>query len=501
MFNLTFFSRNFSAQPPLPGVHQVKKLSWSIEGGPDEALIITHTSPQHLFNLLSILRFPIIISDCFSNPVWWGYISTIEVFFQQVKFTLSLENLFNKVKVVYSMLSPNNHPSAALSETPFTHATLSQTEYGIKERVLFRQGIDDDYALALRDTFLHQCSKPHAMLNPHNLTDPPRIHLTAKGWFHTLGWRFCQNLNGYWANHGPGPGIQAVCDGTTTAVAQRFRYFGTNIPRLKHVYFRLRSVGAPAYNLQARLYSYSSGNPDATLETSASVDASTLSNYTYNWIKFTFPGTTSFTDAVSYWVGLMGSASNATNYILMKTDEHISFSQPDLNAKRYSPNAWKFLTPSVEANARPDLYFRAVFIEDSGQTLQALSTATGEFFTHIQTLSTDVESSPYRDHGLTTLEEIRKLMKHGTANQRLVLASVDSNRRLKYNEAPDPLKPTALMDPRGRFYTLTHQPIPAWNPPIGQYIILVGADGFNPPFDLHQTPLFFLDKFVYRGVS
>ncbi len=492
-FNVTFQSRDFHPIPPLPHSFQVEKLSWSAQGGPASAVISTQSAPETLFSLLPLLRAPVIVSDCFSNPAWWGFVSQIHITVQGTHYNLSIDDLFNKVKVVYSYISPNNINASPLVETPFSHHLASQSEYGVKEKFLYRTGIGDDFALALRDTFLEAAAKPRTFFGPLSGSNPAKVALVCQGWFQTLSWRFHQDLTGFYANHGPGPGTQIFATATSQRLAQHFTSLSDG--SVKHAYFLIRKNNSPAANVYCQITTSDGTNPTATvLGTSANIAGSTIPQG-FTWTKFTFDPPVSLSANTNYWAVIRASANHATDNFSARLDENRSFNQVGMVAKYYD-GAWKSTT-AVTTGFTPVAYFRIVTVQDTGQILHSISTSLGQFFTSIHTLSTGVNACPFSDDNRTALEEVQSLMNLGTVNLRPVLSQVDSNRRLTFFEAPGPTFPTVSMDTQGRFFSLSGQLIPAWTPPIGQYAILSGSDHFAPPFDNFRTPNYFVDNYTF----
>lgn len=494
-FTVSISNRNFTAHTITPFSPTIKKLSWSTVGGCDEALFTAHVPYERLLDYTALLRCPVTVSDRYGEPAWWGYINKITISFQHVKFTISLEDLFNKVKVIYTYLAATNQ-GADLSETTFGHSPVSQAEYGIKERVLMREHIDGEFALALRNTFLELSSFPRSVPSPSAQVEVSRVEFECKGWIHHLGWRFYQDLEGYYANHGPGPGMVPSGDGTISLIAQNFTP-GINCS-LKYAWLYLRKRGSPVSNIYCRLLTDSGGNPNASLGQSGNFAGAGLPSYnTFEWVRFTWGSPIAMTAATPYWLVMYPAISDAANHYHVRLDENSNFKQNGMFAKRYSGGAWSAIPALTMSWGRPDLFFRIETVQDSGALLYNLATATSQYFTGIQTLTSGVISSPYRDNGLTTLAEIKILMDLGTVNQRRILANVDINRRLKFYEAPDPSKPLVLMDKDGRYLTQQKILLPPWRPPIGQYALLTDVDRLSPPFDLKRTPAYFVDHATY----
>ena len=489
-FNLTFFNRDFSSKPQHPFSLAVRKLSWSAFGGCDQAFLSGQVPVDRLVEFTSLLRCPVTVSDPFSLPVWWGFVDRIDIIFEKSNYSITLEDLFNRVAVFYSFLSPDNR-LADRASTPFAGDLFSISEYGTREVMLPRDNISDDFALQLRDTFLALHSRPRAFLGINQDYEDPHIEVHCSGWFSTLNWKYYQNLDGYYANHGPGPGQAAFGDGTTSNLAQMFT--PTASMQINYAWFMLRKFGSPASNIRAMLWSDSGGQPNAILVNSLPLVGSTLSQYNYAWYKFTFPYPYSLTPGSAYWVGLVPYSSNASNYYIARIDENMNYKQVDHFALRYT-TSWGFLPAVTVLNARPVLYFRAVCTKDSGQVILDMANHSNQFFTHISGISSGVITTPYRDNGLSTLAEITNLMKLGTANLRPILADVTPERRLRFYEQPSRDEPAAFLDRHGRFFTRSAQVLPAYRPPIGQWAVLSGLDRSVSYFEGHRAPAYFVDR-------
>ncbi len=488
MLNITFQNRDFSTRPQYPSALSVHKLTWSAFGGCDQATITGAVPAERLPEFSSLLRCPVMISDPFGVPVWWGLVDRIDAVFEKANYRISLEDLYNKVAVFYSYLSPDNRVADRML-TAFGSDPQSIDEYGTREIMITRENISDDFALQLRDIFLELHARPNALLGVNAAYEDPHLELHCSGWFSTLGWRYYQNLEGYYANHGPGPGHFPFGDGTYSNVAQKF-LSGTDAA-VHHAWFLLRKHGAPTSDIRARLYSTSGDFPNATLATSDAVVGSTLPQYNYQWVKFTFPSPYTLAAGTYYWIGLVPYSSNASNFYYTRHEGNMAYPQLGCFARVYT-TGWYHITSSP--NVRHVLYFRVVCAKDSGQIIQDIATDSNQFFTHISGPSSGVIATPYRDNGLSALEEITALMKFGTSNFRSILAEVTPERRLRFYEQPPQFEPTAYLDRHGRYFTRTAQMLPAYRPPIGQWAVLSGLDHAVPYFEGKRAPAYFVDR-------
>jgi hypothetical protein len=269
---ITFQRRDFSG-PFLPSVSlSPDRLSWSAFGGPDQAFISAQGQLDNLLELTSTLRFPVQIHDHQNTPVWWGFVDEVIIFLEHVQVKVSLSQLYNKVSVQYSFISPDNKLADQLETTTVSNPQ-SQSEFGIKETVIHEIDLDEDIANALRDTFLSAHAWPFSELSQRTKSGEVYAQLHCSGWFKTLAWRNYKNLEGFYANYGPGPGIFAFGDAITHRYVGQSFLPGANV-NLKYVYFRLRAEASPTTSLTARLHAQSSGYPGSVLATSSVVPAS-----------------------------------------------------------------------------------------------------------------------------------------------------------------------------------------------------------------------------------
>ena len=124
-----------------------------------------------------------------------------------------------------------------------------------------------------------------------------------------------------------------------------------------------------------------------------------------------------------------------------------------------------------------------------------------QFFKVVRSLTTGVQTSPFRYRQQSCLKEIKDLMALGIANQRMILADVSSDLVLKFYEQPDPTVPTAFMDRNGRFFTREGRQIDPHSPPVGQWVGLADMNHFTMPFDKARVPGCFIKHATYDLVS
>jgi len=489
-FTVDFSTRDFSA-PILTGLNLVPlQLKWSVNGGPECAQLQLTGGGDQLIEACRLLRCPVMICDITGTPVWWGYVEEVIVYLDGAQIKVSLEPLFNKVSLRYSFISPNAVLSDLLTTTVAENGA-SQAEYGIKEITLQRFGVDDDFALNLRDTFLSAAAWPGSALSQNLTGKHARVILKCAGWFKTLAWQHYQNLEGFYANAGSGPGVFNFAQSSAYRYPSQVFTPGAS-GALKYAYFQLRGVGNPSRNLNAQLRDAGG----SLLATSEAVSGSTLSGLSYRWEKFIFSSPYTLAGGTTYMIGVTGNTTDAVRYFAIRSDENQSY----LNgyAKYWTGSTWLYLPSVTNPGGAPDLIFRAVCISDTGSQILSIANAGDQFFTRITAPSSNVLTCPHRDNGEDCLKEIQSLMTLGTSNHRRILARVTPERQLEFYEQPDPETPSVYMDGRGQFWTFQGTPLKAYFPPVGQFARYSGSGRIILPFDKARIPACFIEGASYN---
>ena len=461
-------------------------LTWSAFGGPEKAELLVDGGADDLLDLVNLLRCSVIIRDGQGEPVWWGYVEEVQVELEAVEVRVSLADLANQVSVQYEYTSPNTMPGER-NLTDVVEDLHSQLDFGIKTRLLRKANIDALHAEALRDTWLKQHAWPVSRLSQRVEGGPVQGRLICAGWFQTLDWQPYTQLEGFYANYGPGPGSFAFGkDSSAKYPAQSFTP-GVNCS-LKTVSFMLRNVGGATRSLTADLQADNGGVPGVVLATSQPIDPADLPVNAYSWTTFVFATPQPLTGGQTYWVTLDSNGLNSSKYFMLRLDENMNFLGGMGRYYNQSTSSWNPFPPSDQ----PDTFFRFVCVSDTSEQLLAMAGFGGQFFPKITAAPTGIATSPYRKDGLTCLAEVKKLMALGTENQRLVLAEVSPNRHLRFYEQPQPDQADVYMDRFSRFYTREGVQLKAWRPPVGRYARFFGANRINLPWDKNRLPACFV---------
>ena len=488
-FSVHFSTRDFSS-PILTGLKaELLRLDWSVYGGPERAEIRLTGDEGKLIEVTRLLRCPVMINDLTGTPVWWGYVEEVVIFIGEVQFRVSLEGLYNRVRVCYGFMTPEN-PSGDLSVTEVADDLPSQRDYGIKEVTLYRENIDDDFAESLRDTFLQAAALPKSSLSRQSKPVKSSAVVRCAGWIKTLSWQPYENLEGFYANAGPGPGTFVFDQSASYRYPSQVFTPGA-AGSLKYAYFQIRCIGSPSRDLYAQLRD----STGTVLATSEAVAGSGLSNITYRWVRFTFSTPFNLVGGTTYMIGVMSPTTDPTNHFAIRTDENQGYENGF--GQFFNGTSWVNLPSITNPGGAPDLLFRALCITDTGIQISAIANSGNQFFTRISAPNSGVLTCPYRENGTDCLMEIQMLMALGTVNHRKMLARVSPERQLEFYEQPDPAHPSIYMDRQGRFNTHQGIILKPYFPPIGKFAGYTGTSRIMMPFDRNRTPACFIERAAY----
>ncbi|MBG0785561.1 MAG: hypothetical protein H0S79_10710 [Anaerolineaceae bacterium] len=490
-FTVELERRDFSGPVNLDCAIQPVTLGWSAFGGPERAELVIRGAEERLVDLTGLLRCGVTVRDLQGEAVWWGYVDAVQVRLAGVTVSVAMKDLANRVSVRYAYLSTGGLPGET-GTTPTAANSQSEREYGVKELVLQREDLDEVFAAGLRDTVLAQRAWPVSTLSRRSGVGASEVRLICAGWFRTLAWRHYAHEEGFYANTGPGPGAFAF--GNSAAALYPAQSFTPGADgALKTATFMLRNVGGATRTLTARLHADASGSPGAVLATSDPLDPSGLPPASYAWAQFSFAGPVPLTGGSAYWVSLNPNGVNAGQYFMLRLDQNMAYAGGEGRYYDSSAGTWLAYPPGD----RPDALFRFVCVADTGDQLAEIAAVGGQFFPRITTQATGILTSSYRAGGLNCLQEVEKLMRLGTADQRLVLASVSPERHLRFYSQPDPQAADIYLDREGRFYTKEGDPLKPWQPPVGRFARLMGSARINLPWDRYRLPACFVGSVEY----
>ena len=500
-----FKSRSFAdhPQPSLP--FTVESCTWSAMGGPATALL-TASPPLPLFFLpffpsfssfLSLLRCPIELYNSETGRLAWsGLVWSITITDGAIKTVFSLDDLANRVRVLYYEPDPSKYTGGQNLWTTHADDLISQAAYGVKELQVSALDTDSAQAAHLRDSILAAQSKPPTRVSPYQLpatSHQPSLSLSCLGLFETLAWRFYDQPAGHITNVPHTLPIGQIIGSTTQVTAAQSFTTPTTGWALDTVWVSLKQVGTDADNLTVTLYSDSAGAPNAILATSTALAGSTIP-LNFSWQKFTFPSPYTLAASTPYWLvfSRTGAPDDTNNYSLL-VDESLNFVEGSL--LYHTGAAWSVRTPDA------DLQFRAsgLMPNDTQISLLTAGSAGGQFLTGIRwDAVTGLSSNPYRTGIHTCKAELLQLLKAGSAAGEL-LTEVTSDRCLVIKSKPTSANPRYTIGSDGILRLPAGMKAPPGPGIAGEWATLV-TPWTNPAAGWDLLPgRVFLDRIEYRS--
>jgi len=184
MFTAKLQRRDFTTYPIAPVTLTPVRWSWNAQGGPMDAEFGVEGD---VWEALGLLRCPIVIRNQNQTPVWWGYVSSVQIGAGSVQIGVDLDSMANRVAVAYSLVAPGSVTVGGRATTAWTQDADSVSEYGTKDLLASVDGATATTAEAVRDALLTMHRYPIATPNAQSGKGGT---LYARGWWSTLGWRY-----------------------------------------------------------------------------------------------------------------------------------------------------------------------------------------------------------------------------------------------------------------------------------------------------------------------
>jgi hypothetical protein len=197
---------------------ETQRMSWRAIGGPHRASVRAWIGINHLADMLDYLRNGVKLYDAQGVLCWWGYVHEVRVRWGVSEVGISLDQMFNKVKVAYKTLAPGEDATED-AETDWAENAISTGEYGDKELILSagRLVLSEAAAEQLRDTRLAQIAFPQAVADYEGRAAEPMVEMLLRGWWETLGWTHYSQIAGrYSYTDTSGGAVQAIGQSTST---------------------------------------------------------------------------------------------------------------------------------------------------------------------------------------------------------------------------------------------------------------------------------------------
>ena len=170
------------------------RYSFHRDGGPELAEIEVSGPLPELWGLLGWLRGRMVLMRE-AQPIWWGYLDTVTLNLPGVQIGLSLQSMYNLVRVTYSYVAAGAADVGERKDTSLGAEFDSYNQFGGKSLYTSIAGASDAQAEQLRDTLLAMHSNPRADVRTGGTFDTVSATLSCRGWWDTLSWIYYENTD------------------------------------------------------------------------------------------------------------------------------------------------------------------------------------------------------------------------------------------------------------------------------------------------------------------
>lgn len=449
-----------------PGLKfEVESLSWTDQGGAEEAIIKIPHGGDFFLDLANKLRFEVAIVNRFDEVVWSGYLNTVHMSGEFYHMAIGLDSMANRVAVSYTESTLAGQQSGQIFITPWADDLLSQGIYGIKEEVIQRENSESLSAEKIRDVYLMMAKEPQ-MQSDMLRSSSTRVWLECKGFMETLNWRHYSDLSGFRGNTVQQEGTQAFGNAAATTRVG-FSFTTIKAMDLSKVACKLRKNGSPTDNITAYIYGDNGSGTSpagAILGTSAAVAGSGLDSEEYKWTEFTFTPALALSAGTIYWIVLARSAAlSSSNYYWIGVDQGLH--NLEGRFRIYNGSTW------VARSVPCDGIFKAMGLKNTTDIISDIYSATNQFLRELQILSpVTIQVIPYfekLDPGRSLIEDMLNI---GGNNLRKLTAQVSADKRLIIQEQPAQGSADYLVDKSGLFYDPRGNLLNPGIYPVGQWV-------------------------------
>lgn len=436
--------------PPLD--FRVKKFSRSVFGGCKSAEIFVTGYDLDLWNLLDLLRTPVLIDAPEGDRMWWGYIDSIKATVRssmvrtqpRIQVSASLDGMSNRIAVAYTSANLSGEEIRLTTgwEDPGGNDPVSQSEFGIKELLWTLSSATTQHAEAARNKHLQEIKYPRPQYGLDFDAEESNATIYCSGWWNTMDWRYGQvPLQLALAYTALGNEVLKFGNNDIEMAAQGIQF--QNRVNVAGIAVSIRKVGSPSDTVKVALYSaWHLEDDDQIIPidelASGTIEASNITT-DYQWITATMSAAY-LAETGMYFIQISRSGSqDASNYYEITMDERAGYNQGELLV---------FEDPDWNATGK-DLPFQ-IYSNDLVETTQQIISFIrnfGQFFRSIRLeTSSGISIESYRNGDATALFETLQLLQMGTINNRRLLVDIDPLRNVTiYEEPPQPANPYLLF--------------------------------------------------------
>ena len=424
-----FLNRDFTERLSVPSaiVFEVDRYSHAAIGGPDRARIRVSGTLLDLWRLTDYLRTPVEIYDNWGETVWWGFVNEMRIQTRAIEFTLSLTPMANSIDVRYTTTSTGQSQAGTSALAGVAVNQDSIDEFGTKQMIASLTEANETDAQDHRDTLLESLAYPRPQDVEARDVNQASVTLLCHGWWKTLEWRYYSEPATAEVHNNNPTTTQPFGDTTTEKVGQTFTVSSSDAFLPIKIDVMLASIGSPAGDVTVSIYTISGGLPDTLIDSDDITGSTIIQDVNTTWYTATLDSATDLAASTQYWLEIKRTAAgDASNYFTAGVDENAAYT----GGQFYTHNGTVWA-----GDATKDMPFVVTGTRDTNTQITDLLDGVGEFITGYDVPATARELPARNQSGnINALEIVEQLLRHGTSNDKRLVAEVTPGRRLVVSE-------------------------------------------------------------------
>jgi len=487
--NVDFYNRDGSEKVGWPWRSvDTLRYSFNVIGGPKKAELRATGSDLALWELVEMLRCPVVINHKEQGKKrWWGYVHGVEIHTAGgLVYGVNLDSMANNIAVCHTYQRDE-------FKTAYSSDSDSTSEFGTKDLNLRIRERTSGLALQFRNTELEKRKYPIPVIGKGQ---PGGAHaiIECRGWYETLEWRYYlqdsgkeihEEISTNWGRE--------IGEDNRPIAAQSFQLSSTAGWTATAIWLRVSKYGAPTDNLQIDLYSDAAGVPNASLTGGATTLAGGNVNTYYEWTEFTLSSAVALSLATTYWIhcSRSGAVDDDDHYMIGGGDDYL-----DGSMKLWNGASW-----NSEDKYSNDLTFKVIGEEVTTTQISDAVTSIGQFFVSTDIIdASGISNQQYRDGDQTGLYEINQLLKTGTTNNKRLLAKVNETRILEVYEETNKGDDDYSMNASFELFDANNNPVDPTECVVGKWARLKGViPGSANVSRLSDASVFFIEEAEYNA--
>jgi len=433
-------------------------------GGCDEAEISVEGSKESLLLLLNIVRTGVTIHTESAVPLWWGYVSRVEVEVEGVVATVDFENMANEIAVAYTRVDLSGNTVGIRQTTDWIRDDDSVAEYGLRRLLITGASMNAVSANALANQKLQSLKLPKMVITTRENSGENRARIYCKGWIRLFDSYYCEVPTTLALSY-TAIGKGSISFDVETKWAQSFT--PVSDINLGEISVFAKRTGSPG-NLSVALFSEIDGFPGSQLASGSKFAG--LIGTNYGWVNVPLNQTYALVSGTKYFIVVTTNNADSNNYYTFPADTDNTYSGGNLFLYDSSvDDDW------VEQESDTPFQLYANELIETTQQIQNYFTQYGEYLSRIRMdVRSGIYSESYRSGDTTVYDELKAHLETGTTNYRRILSRINVDRTVDiWEQADESETPQIEYRTDGRIYYLAGTEVESGFDPVGKWISVI----------------------------